>query len=226
MVSPTKQALYVMQNEFGLFKIGRSDFVERRRKALQSELGCCIEVVAEFPGCGDLEEPAHIAMGEYRLIGEWFDGCDEARTALLNHLGNVDIDWKFALNEEDAAAWLDEFAASRDRNHLWRQIYRVVSSIRDAKTPHRRLDLDIFRVVWLEKGRIPEVSHITLDGKVSWIFHDAETCITTEVPKYTSDLAAAQTLLDEQNRPAKFAGTAIECCVAGLTALLRRLPRT
>ena len=78
MVEPTSQHLYVMQNEFGLIKIGRSIAVESRRQNLQQTDRCQIEIVAVFDFWGSLEETIHLELEEFRLIGEWFAGDEEA----------------------------------------------------------------------------------------------------------------------------------------------------
>lgn len=94
MVDPNSQSLYVLQNEFGFIKIGRSLNMPRRVNALSASDGCEIYVVEVCTNCGDLEELLHIELDEHRVVGEWFEGTDEARARIAELLASPDMDWQ------------------------------------------------------------------------------------------------------------------------------------
>jgi len=97
---PSDQHLYVMQNEHGLIKVGRSVDPERRRLALQISCWCRLELVAILPNRGGEEEWTHMQLATHRLGHEWFAGTLEAKHAVsrLLCLGTVII-WPFDLIE-------------------------------------------------------------------------------------------------------------------------------
>jgi hypothetical protein len=61
--------LYVMQNQFGLVKVGRSAKPEFRRKQLEKSDLCSIVLVAVLKNAADREEQCHKALDDFRLIG-------------------------------------------------------------------------------------------------------------------------------------------------------------
>ena len=140
MVTPSGQHLYVMQNEFGLIKIGRSVDVERRRLSLQSTDRCAISVVEIYAGCGDIEESIHLDMADYRFAGEWFDGSDDARADLRKLIDCDDppIKWPYSYNPSGAAQWLDHIRVVRNADSIRRDVYRQISILRAADGPRLR----------------------------------------------------------------------------------------
>ena len=90
----TGRDLYVMQNPrlAGELKIGRSSNVELRRRSLQSSQNFTIDVLAIFPGAGDLEPLVHKILSNCRVTGvagrEWFRcGTETALGAISLALG-------------------------------------------------------------------------------------------------------------------------------------------
>ena len=81
-MKPENQHLYLMQNEHGSVKIGRSVDPERRRKSIQVEDCCNVQIVGVKENWGEFEEEIHIELESLglRIDGEWFygfpDGAD------------------------------------------------------------------------------------------------------------------------------------------------------
>lgn len=75
-IGSNDKLIYLMQNEHGLFKIGISRDIERRRSELTLASGCSISVVAVYrPICQKaraVEAKLHNILARYRGIGEWF----------------------------------------------------------------------------------------------------------------------------------------------------------
>jgi len=72
-----KDDLYIFQNSaiHGQYKVGRSKNVENRRRRLQECHNFEIQVMATFPGQGDLEHKVHALLRAFRVRGpgvEWF----------------------------------------------------------------------------------------------------------------------------------------------------------
>lgn len=67
--------VYVMKNELGLVKIGKSKNPLSRRRALRLASGLSVEIerVFEFNNAHAVEQAAHILLAAHRRSGEWFD---------------------------------------------------------------------------------------------------------------------------------------------------------
>ena len=135
MTEPSSQHLYVMQNEFGCIKIGRSVDPWERRRALQHTEHCTVELVAAFEGGGEDEEAIHIHLHDHRLEGEWFDGSDEARAAVHRIFELDPSDWKFAHDPDGAAKWLDHLRVVRDAKYIYRALTGAIGQLRAATEP-------------------------------------------------------------------------------------------
>lgn len=57
-------------------KIGRTGNVEKRKRTLESLIGCLLETVAIIDS--DIEQALHFRFCNLRTIGEWFDDSSEA----------------------------------------------------------------------------------------------------------------------------------------------------
>ena len=88
--------LYIMQNEHGLIKIGRSDDPQRRVVEAQKSARCPVTLIATFPEAGHFEEWVHIQMADHRIGLDWFEGTREARDVLAALLG-LELTWAYAL---------------------------------------------------------------------------------------------------------------------------------
>lgn len=228
MVEPTGQDLYVMQNEFGLLKIGRSIDVERRRLTLQSTERCTIKIVEIYTGCGDMEEGIHLDMDDHRLAGEWFDGSDEARAALCELIAcdDPEIIFPYAYDRAGAQTWLDHINVVRQADAVRRELYREITILRTADGPSWVYDSGIFYAKWrAATGRRPGLRSIKIDGETATHWSDSDSNAQGIVPAFTSSVENALLVWPDDLRPATWTGTPIECCIAALTATRQRLPR-
>ena len=108
--STKKQTLYVMQNEHGFVKVGRSLNPESRRKSLEASEDCHIRIVATFPNQGHREESIHIALDEHRIEGEWFDGSASALAAIAEAVDpGASFNWPFIMAGQSAEKWAERF---------------------------------------------------------------------------------------------------------------------
>ena len=89
------QALYIMENETGLVKIGISHNPERRRRQVSNASGLSVRLIhvwsaQELKNAGylarDMEKRLHGRYGDYRRSGEWFD-------PVVLELGNGYTSW-------------------------------------------------------------------------------------------------------------------------------------
>ena len=226
MVQPASQHLYVMQNEFGLIKIGRSIAVETRRNNLQQTERCKIEIVAVFDLWGSLEETIHLELEEFRLIGVWFAGDDEARAAIEEVINpDAPFVWPFTYDEPRAEEWYDHLSVVRAASYINKELYRTVRDMKGSGEPS-----------WVHDSRIHSALHLARTGQRAMISietRNAETVVVehreddTEslVPAYTATVANALLVWPEDIRPASWEGTALDCCIAALEAVRRQLPK-
>lgn len=129
--------LYVMQNEHGLLKIGRSVRVEQRRAALEKTEDCRIAIVFVVEDEGLNEEWLHLEMDDHRVIGEWFEGSEEAKAHLLRTLEwtePVQRPHAFARGEA-AEGWLARLEAKRAGRALNRELGRLALDKKQRPLP-------------------------------------------------------------------------------------------
>lgn len=218
--------LYVMQNEHGLIKVGRSQNPEARRASLQRNNRCRVELILVLPGKGDREEATHRRIGKFRMEGEWYEGTANACAAVARTVkrGCV-LSWPFAYNADAAELWLDQFSEHRVRRYDRQRFQKLHSKVRHTQHPSRSIDSSIWEaLMFLESGEWP-LQHIMADGEPVGIPDGDGPSIA--IPRYTFDLDAAMSLWPRGERPPSWKGTALECCVAALE--LRRtwrFPRT
>jgi len=225
MTRPDTQALYVMQNEFGLIKIGRSLNPDRRRQSLQGDEGCAISVVAALEQQGHMEEAIHLSLEDYALEGEWFDGTAPARAAIIRAIPVLaDCEWPFEHSVDGAVAWLDAFYARRDQRLLEKQYRRVLKDHLQRCSPGADADGGVCHLVSLiETGRVASLMQGRLKAeKVVYVRHQGSKDWEL-VPPYTTDLALALSLWPDDIRPAGWEGGAHECAVAAMTARFQQL---
>jgi len=214
--------LYVMQNEHGLIKIGRSDDPHRRVSEVQKSARCSVALIATFPGAGHFEEWMHIQMADHLIGYEWFEGTREARDALAALLGH-ELTWVYELTAQSARAWTERLLDSGAERY-WRKRERdVIRRIKGAVTGNGTyrahvdgsLDLDGyiaphvgFREPLLEEDR---------DGKPVLLARFGDSEKMTDVPAYTRSMAAALSLwLPNPDRPIQSFERPVECCFFGL----------
>ncbi len=74
------EVVYLMESKMtGLWKIGTSKNVKKRRRQLELAQGCEIELLKAIPGGVVLERLLHEKFSEYRTIGEWFTPVNEIK---------------------------------------------------------------------------------------------------------------------------------------------------
>lgn len=226
MTEPTEQNLYVMQNEFGCIKVGRSvDPWERRRNLCVTE-HCKVELVAAFEGGGEDEEAIHIELDEYRLEGEWFDGVGEARAAVERIFHMDPSEWKFEHDADGAAKWLDHLRVARKADFTRRFLVATIGSLRQRPEPDWDHDVHIFWCGCLATiGDRPFISVKLRRGKSVPTWYNPETKKSETVPAYTASIEAALLAWPDDLRPAAWEGPPIDCCIAALTAIRERLPK-
>jgi hypothetical protein len=228
MVEPADQALYVMQNEFGAMKIGRSLDVEGRRRELQSRDRCRIAIVRVFPGCGHLEEDVRVRMRRHQLTGDWFVGTEDARASVCRLLGVTDAatSWPFGYDETVAVEWLVQINAVRNAAAVRRDLCREIALLRAAREASPLWEACILRALHrAECGRrVPTRMTRSLEGGGRRL-RDEDGDASGDVPDYTANVETALTAWPEDIRPPSWDGTAIEGCIAALTAVRERLPK-
>lgn len=244
MVDPTTQALYVLQNEFGFIKIGRSVNVPQRVNALRASDGCEIHVVEVYTTCGDLEEWLHIELDEHRVVGEWFAGTDEARAKLAELLASPDMGWQHPYDWDAAQGWLEKIDEARDKRAIKHLIGKQIGILRGQTVGDKALDWHVL-LAWrlAVAGDSPLVVSRPVKGKRNewqdmWCDRRPDEELAAQkrlkpwwqdylvlVPPFTTDVSAALTLWPEESRPTQWQGTAIECCIAALVGLRASLPK-
>lgn len=75
------RVVYLMSDQRGRLKIGKADQLDRRKLALEQEVGLPLVVIDTIPGSYALERTLHLECREWRLAGEWFTDCPEVRMA-------------------------------------------------------------------------------------------------------------------------------------------------
>ncbi|WP_072383710.1 GIY-YIG nuclease family protein [Novosphingobium sp. NDB2Meth1] len=226
MTDPMVQDLYVMQNEFGCIKIGRSIDPWRRVHALRQSEHCRVELIAAFEGGGEDEEAMHIELDAHRLEGEWFDGCDEARKAVSEIFGSEHLEWKFEHDPVGRERWLTHLRVSREASAIRSVIARVLEMLRRAKEGSYIFDSYIFFCRFVaEHGRRPALIGAEKNGRSLTLWRDPETEDAGEVPAYTSSIDLALLAWPDDCRPTSWEGTVIDCCIEALIALRKALPK-
>ena len=215
--------LYVMQNEFGLIKIGQSVNPEERRLALQVEERCQIKLVLALSEKGNREKAIHRKVKDFNVGGEWFDGTKESQQAILKAIKpGLSLDWPYELNNKAADDWLEAFYDRREIRYRNRNVDECLRTIRRLNEPNWIVDSAIWealmhiedRFIGVLVGEHDADGFPSLDGFVA----DNDTPI--RIPRYSSSLEDAMLLWPEDIRPISWEGTPIECCLAAI--LVRR----
>lgn len=216
----SEQSLYVMQNQFGLIKVGRSIDPERRRLKLQSRERCQIELVLVRHLQGRREEEFHIDLSEHRLAGEWFDGVEETRAAVASAFSpSTDIDWPFKFDVNAATAWLEEFEDREAARVAPRELLRLYGELRTFTEPSWIVDLRMWAMYWLMEGEERPISHVARNRP------SGEVVVTSRIdgalvtmPRFSRDIEAALSLWPASVAPTTWDGDLLECCKAALDA--------
>jgi hypothetical protein len=213
------QALYVMQNQHGLIKVGRSLDPELRRRALEYSEECSISLVLVRPNEGHREEEVHLQLGEHRVAGEWFDCTPQARRAIEAALApDQCVAWPCTLDRAGAKAWLEGFWERQDTAHIQREISRAYSRLRDMNEPGWVWDGVLWDLHWLMETGIRPSGSVERDANGAVVQRTWVEGQELMVPRFTAERAAAMTLWPEGDRPAEFPGSVVDCCKAAIEA--------
>lgn len=226
MTDPRTQLMYVMQNEHGCIKIGRSVDPWQRRLNLRQSEHCAVELIAAFEGGGEHEEAIHIALGSYRLEGEWFDGSDAAKAEIGAIFAPCILEWRFNHHPAGAADWLDHLRIVREANYIRKAIAREIGILRKATEPSWVYDRSIFCWRYLAQyGIRPSLLPAKEDGKTITVWIDPNTEPRLVFPAYTTSVNLALLAWPDDIRPGAWEGTAFDCCIAALSAIKARVPK-
>lgn len=230
-----EMCLYIMQNQHGCIKIGRSVDVEQRRHALASLTKRDIAVVCKFPRCGEYEEKLLLAVRKHILFGEWFVGSKGARKEIVREsvsilVTNRPLKYHALLLEEAAnlltppyewqqqaaEAWMKEFCESQVDKRVRKERARLIARLKAASagmyvSGYTHLNFDIFFELFERRRRCLDPDH-----SASIFYRDA--------PCYLSDAALARELWPQEMSDAEVKeqigpkATILDICIAGLGA--------
>lgn len=219
--------LYVLQNEFGLIKIGKSVNPEKRRQELQSNEKCTIELVLLLPGKGEREKTIHRKLEEYHIEGEWFCGTEEARAAICKVVNRgITIDWPFKLDAIACERWLEQFFDLREQRLNLKEFGKHLRRLENESHSTWTADGDLWIMFWIsETGERPLVDVSEENGEVVLDGYLSNSPEPIRIPKYTSHIGAAMTLWPVEFRPSAWKGTVWECCIAAMKLRFRLMPR-
>lgn len=227
MVSPTDQDLYVLQNQYGYVKIGRSVDVASRMAAIASVDRCRVEFVFGFRNAGEDEEAVHDALADHWVGGEWFRGSPEALAAIEAELSPDErVSWPFEWDEAGGRLWLERVYVLQDGRSLVKLYDRWLRKL-DRCTGSRIDDGSAFFCLALsETGETPFIQWRRIPKTQRWDDLSklpGEDGAAYPVPPFTTDLAAAMTLWPEEERPTSWSGSIPDCVRAALKARRPRL---
>lgn len=226
MTEPSSQHLYVMQNEYGCIKIGRSIDPWKRRLDLCRTECCQVELIAAFEKSGEDEEVIHVELESFRLEGEWFDGVENARRAIEYIFGIDPAEWKFAHDPNGADQWINHLRVVRDASYIRRALSREIGILRTATGPSWVYDSSIFQCRHLaETGKRVGVLASKRKGQTVCVWYNSDTKNEEVVPAYTARVEEALLAWPDKLRPETWQGSPIECCIAALNAIRLGLPK-
>ena len=203
--------LYVVQNHLGLVKIGSSANTKVRFGRIARDDLCEVFPVAVLDGEGWREPFVHRALTKHNLVGEWYDGTDKARRAIIKAVQlRREIAWPMILADEDAVeAWLECVEARRARISDEKLYQRLIKNMEKTDSISGaaygfHYNFKILEAIeryegeqWDNFGRFHHTSHDTM-------------------PSFVSDIAIAMSLWPEDARPVTWTGSAWRCCIAAL----------
>jgi hypothetical protein len=211
--------LYVLQNEYGLVKIGRSRDLEQRRASLTRRHQCAIAKVHVLENSGHLEEWIHLTLASHRLAYEWFSGDPNSRGAIETLIGTK-LTWPYEYNAAQGLEWIEKVHDVQALDYWRRQERNLVRNLKSAVTGTGRYADYNADKAWLLESEIGRV----YDGYTDLSVGELVTGIRegdasrTQVPQYTRDMAAAMRLWAadtpvSRRRPVH---DALDCCLAAL----------
>jgi len=183
-------SLYVIQNQFGAIKIGRSAQPEDRAAQVAQLFRCQVKMVAVFPQNGHKEEWCHVHLAKQSLGSEWFDGQDSTRVR-ISELLKAPLAWPYALDVAGLERWLSR-VTDEAVDRYWRKrerlvIRRLLGAGQGMSRVREYLDGDIAVLVGYTDLCTAEVESGIIARK-------DERGPMVPVPAFTRNLAAAKLL--------------------------------
>lgn len=186
--------LYVMQNEHGLIKIGRSVDPEQRRRQLQLLDQCQIKIVTVLAERGRREPAVHRALRKYHIDGEWFAGDVVSREAMVRVLRVGDLRWPFSLAEAAAEAWLERLFDLRAVRLAEKEYGQQLRELRHCG-PGWNADSRIWSMLWYSRtGKWPMFDVTHEGGEVVLDAYGTDDDVPIRVPHYSAEIELALTL--------------------------------
>ena len=221
MVEPSMQTLYLMQNEFGFIKIGRSTNPERRLRDLIATEKCHIEIIKVFANCGDMEEMLHIKMDAFRIFGEWFIGNDDAIRTLEAAVEITGITWPYEFSVTQAETWVEETLCRRGKQSTRNYLARQLGIIRNEATSQAQ-NHSILRLWYdLAFNEWPDVSYRKTRTGEEARWRQPNDRSLVPIPDFVGDISCALSIWPPALRPEGWSGTPLDCCAEGLWAWTR-----
>lgn len=214
--STQKKTLYVMQNEHGFVKVGRSLNPEIRRKNLERSEDCRIRIVATFPNQGHREESIHIALAEHRVEGEWFDGSPAALAAITRAIDpGASFKWPFILAGQSAEKWLDRFFDRRDELAFRRQYSRILTMLEHERCSGHDANCFIWFLITMALcGERGSVFPRREKGEWVWYATFPDEDEPLDLIPYDEDLESCLDLWPDDARPEAWDGSPKSCAIA------------
>lgn len=101
-MSPSETVYFIQAGEGGPIKIGVSANVNHRLQMLQSANPAKLRLLGTVPGGRSVERQLYEALGDFRLMGEWFQDGPEVR-AMIADPARLDASPKISRNRYRAA---------------------------------------------------------------------------------------------------------------------------
>lgn len=106
------EQVYFIESE-GKIKIGISRNVQARLSQIRGHSGTPAKLIASVPGTRHVEKALHKKLTQHRISGEWFQDCEDVRSAM-----------QLAINS--FAAQPSETADERRRKELFGQVAKII----------------------------------------------------------------------------------------------------
>lgn len=205
-------SLYVMQNEHGAIKIGRSANPEERKAQIAQVFRCKPKLVAVLPDAGHKEEWCHRQLTEHALGSEWFAGSAAARTQIAELL-EVRLVWPFAESRVAQERWLLQITDDAAFRYWRKQERTVIRRLMGAVNGSQRL------LPWLDGDIAFAMGYRGLSyGKDGLTGALGEQGPRVAIPAYTQSLGAARVLwpADHTSAPEPTTNDPLEFCLIAL----------